>query len=329
MFLNYIPSYVRLGELEPLDAFTARDNVDLGDFYPALLDSFRADGVLYGLPRDNDTKVIYYNRDQFAQAGLPLPGPGWTWDDLRNAALTLSRVGAPAGRYALGLEPDFWWLVWVWQNGGDVLDDPLKPTAVRLDSPQSVAALDFLQRLIHVDKVTPPSSQLNTDDMAQLFRDGRLAMMFGNHALVPVFTEQTNLSWDVAPLPRSVERANVAGGAGYVVSRRSQHKDAAWELVKFLTGRKGEAIFAESGIITPARRSVREDNIFLRQQSYRADIFLSETELGRPVPNFRGVTDMNALINAALTPLWRGEGDAASIVRELTPKLQQIIETVK
>jgi multiple sugar transport system substrate-binding protein len=326
MFLNYIPSYAAMGELEPLDGYIARDGVQLGDFYPALLDSFRAQGRLYGLPRDNDTKVIYYNRAHFQEAGLPEPTDGWTWDDLRRDAIALTKHDGLTTRYGFGFEPDYWWLVWMWQRGCDVLDDPLRPTTVRLDEPACAEALGFLQDLIYTDRVTPPPSQLNTDDMSRLFRDGRLSMVFGNHTLVPWFSETDNLSWDVAPLPRSHERVNVAGGAGFVISRRSEHKDAAWTLVKFLTSAEAQAMLAESGVITPARRSVREDSIFLRRQPYHADVFVTETEQGRPVPNFPGVTEMERVMDRGLAPLWRGEQTPAEVLQALAPAVQQVID---
>jgi multiple sugar transport system substrate-binding protein len=321
MFLNYIPTYVAMGELEPLNAYVARDSVPLDDFYPALLDAFRWEGTLYGLPRDNDTKVIYYNRAHFAEAGIPEPADGWTWADLRAAARALTRHDRVAPRYGFGFEPSYWWLVWVWQNGGEVLDSPTHPTSVLLDSPQNAEALQFLQDLIYTDRVTPPPDHLNTDDMNQLFRDGQLSMVFGNHALVPWLTEATGLLWDVAPLPRNAERINLAGGAGFVMSRRSQQKEAAWTLMRFLSGPKAQAILSESGVITPARRSVRESNIFLRQQRYSAGTFVSETAIGRPVPNFPGVTEMERVIDAGLKPLWRGERPAADILHDLAPQV--------
>ncbi len=325
MFLNYIPSYVAINELEPLDRYVERDALRLDDFYPALLDSFRSGGKLYGFPRDNDTKVIYYNRAHFAEAGIPTPAAGWTWDDLRAAALKLTRQDGAAQRYGFGFEPDFWWLVWMWQHGGDMVNDPYHPTASQLEAPAVEGAVRFLHDLIHVDRVTPPPAALNTDEMSRLFRDGRLSMLFGNHTLVPWFTETRGLAWDVAPLPRDAARANVAGGAGYVVSRRSQQKDAAWQLVRYLTSPKAQAMLAESGVITPARRSVREDNIFLRQQGYRADVFLSETELGRPVPNFPGVTDIYSVVNAGLAPVWKGDKAPAAALAEIGPRVRQML----
>jgi ABC-type glycerol-3-phosphate transport system substrate-binding protein len=111
------------------------------------------------------------------------------------------------------------------------------------------------------------------------------------------------------------------------MSRRSANKDAAWELIRFLTSRKGQALFAESGVITPARTTVREDNIFLRRRPYRAEVFVSETEVGHTVPNFTGVTEMNRIINAGLAPVWRGERNAADALADLSAPVQAIISS--
>ena len=88
---------------------------------------------------------------------------------------------------------------------------------------------------------------------------------------------------------------------------------------------KAQAILTESGLITPARRSVREDNIFIRQQPYEASVFLAETEHGRPVPNFPGVTEMERVIDEGLAPVWRGERPAADVLAELAPKVERAI----
>lgn len=323
MFLNYIPSYAAIGELEPIDPFVERDRFDRSDFHAVLLDGFRAGGRLYGLPRDNDTKVSSSNRAHFAEAGLAEPADGWTWADRRAAALHLSRPDDLAPRHGFGFEPDVWWLVWLWQHGGDLVDDPYRPTACLLDTTASIEAVECLRTLIHRDRVTPPPDQLTTEQMSCLFREGRLSMLFGNHALIPWVTETKGCSWDGVPRPRDRMYANV-GGAGFVISRRSVHKEAAWHLVTYLTGHKAEAILAESGVITPARRSVREDNISLRQQPYRADVFLRETQRARPVPNFPEVTAVYQVINEGLAPVWRGERTAEEALRDVVPQVRRL-----
>ena len=61
-----------------------------------LLKNFNYDGSLYGLPRDNDTKVIFYDEDLFEEAELPtqsLAGPGRIRDrQLSNLSLNLTQA---------------------------------------------------------------------------------------------------------------------------------------------------------------------------------------------------------------------------------------------
>jgi multiple sugar transport system substrate-binding protein len=329
MFLNNIRGYASGGHLEPLDAYIIRDHVNLSDFYPRLLELFNFNNYYYGLPRDNDTKVIYYNKALFAEAGLDPPRSGWTWTDLRNLASRLTRRDA-AGRplqYGFAFEAEMWWRMWVWQNGGDILDDPLIPTRVRLGEPRAVEAIQFLSDLIKYDRVTPPVEVLlSSDRITQLFREGRLAMAFGGHGKIPLLAEEPELKWDVVGLPMRQQRANLAGGAGYTIWASSQKKDAAWALVRFLESEKGQAMFAESGLIVPARRSIREDSIFLRQQPYSVQVFAEETEFGRPNLNIPQAGEINRLANTALAPVWRGERTAAEAVAELEPLIRYLVE---
>src|SRR5205807_8370913 len=103
------------------EARVAASRLDLSDFPPALLELFRYQGARYGLPRDNDTTVIYYNKGAFDAAGLAYPRADWTWDDLRALAraLTLRDGDGRVARYGFAFEAAHWWRLWVWQNGGD------------------------------------------------------------------------------------------------------------------------------------------------------------------------------------------------------------------
>ncbi len=91
MFFDYIPVYASRGLIEDLTPYIARDSYDTSDFYAGLLKYNTYKGKLYGLSRDNDTKVIFYNKTLFDEAKLPYPNTGWTWDDLRRIAIKLTK----------------------------------------------------------------------------------------------------------------------------------------------------------------------------------------------------------------------------------------------
>jgi multiple sugar transport system substrate-binding protein len=327
MFLNNIPIYARTGALENLEPYIARERFNVADFYPTLMETFRFDGDLHGLPRDNDTKVVFYNKRLFSEAGLEAPTKDWTWEQLRQAALKLTRrdaAGAPS-QYGFSYEVNAWWRIWVWQNNGDILDDHFKPSRVRLDEPAAIDAIQFLANLTTVDRVTPAYEQLNGEAQRTLFREGKIAMIVDNHSFVPAAAQTPGLQWDVAPLPRGARRANLAGGAGYVISAWSPQKEAAWTFLKFLTGPEGQALFAESGVIVPARRSIREENIFFRQQRYNAQVFIDETEVGVHNYYFPQANAMDAYLDQELAPVFQGKEPAATAVARMVPQLRQFI----
>lgn len=103
MFLNNIPIYAATGALENLGPLIARDRYPIDDFYPALMRGFKFQDRLYALPRDNDTKVIFYNKRLLADAGLVAPGNAWTWEEFRQTAASAVRRGLPQlAKYVAG-----------------------------------------------------------------------------------------------------------------------------------------------------------------------------------------------------------------------------------
>ena len=335
MFMDNIPTMANDGKILSIEPLIKRDQFDTTDFYAGLLDMFRYDGSLYGLPRDNDTKVIYVNLDMLKEAGIAIPQGGWTWQDLLADATKLTKRDAngQVSQYGFAFEPDYWWKLWVWQNGAEVYDNyqpPLPPTHLLLNNKAASDGVQFFADLINKAKVTPSYEDMNSSDkIASLFATNKLAMAFGNHADIPVFGKTAGLHWDVVPLPAGQQRVNVLGGAGYVINKTTQHPDEAWTFVKWLTGPVGQALLADTGLVVPARKSVREDNIFLRQQTYNTQVFLQETELGHKYPEFLMSDDIDSLMDTDIEPVWKGQATAAEVFAKLPSKVEPIFERAR
>jgi multiple sugar transport system substrate-binding protein len=302
------------------------ENYSLEDFFPGLLIHFEVKDGIYGLPRDSDTKVIFYNKRIFNRADLPFPKADWTWADLRTTSVALKKAGVVD--YSFAYEVNNWWMIWMWQNGNPVFDDKLFPTSTSLGEPGAAEAVQFLADLTNVDKVTPPYETLQSSaEIAQLFKEGKLAMAFGNHALVPAFSEIKDFEWDVVGLPQQERRANLAAGAGYVIAANTAHPEESWEFLKFLSGPKGQAIFAEAGLAVPSRRSVAQSPIFMQQKpAFNAQVFLDEVEIGEPDPAFAGANEIIDMMNEkVLPPVWRGEQKAAPALQAALPEVEHIL----
>ncbi|MCB0192390.1 MAG: sugar ABC transporter substrate-binding protein [Anaerolineae bacterium] len=327
LFWSQAPIDVPKGYFMNLAPLMKAEGYDLDDFYQGLLTQYRlTDDAIYGLPRDSDTKVIFYNKRVFNRANVDFPESGWSWDDLRETSLAIQEAGVID--YSFAYEVNNWWMIWMWQNNNPVFDDKLFPSRSFLGEPSAGEAVQFLADLTNEDQVTPPYEVLkSSEELARLFQEEKVAMVFGNHALVPAFSQIDNFEWDVVGLPRKERAANLAAGAGYFIADSTEHPDEAWTFLKFLGSPKGQAIFTEAGVAVPSRRSVAESEIFMKPRaSYDIHIFLEEVEIGEADPAFPGANEIVNLLNEeVLVPVWQGDQPAAEALQDALPEIERII----
>jgi multiple sugar transport system substrate-binding protein len=334
LFLNNVPSYAAKGVLAPVDTLAQQSNYDVQDFVDAELMLFRYQGKLYGFPRDNDTKVLYFNKDAFDEASVTYPDDKWTWNSLRDAANKLTKRQADRVlRYGAAIEATEW-PVFVWQNGAEVYDDPLKPTRLLLDQPDQAAAITLLAELMNTDKVSPGATALTqAGGVTNLFGSGLAAMAISNAPRLLSFASAT-FKWDVAVLPQQKRAANYVGGAGYVMSANSKQKEAAWTFMQFLNGPDAQKIFSKGGGVVPARVSVQKSDTFLKAgpPGVNMQAFVTATSQGHL--NAQATigpwqSEMNTSVNKDLDPIWSGETKPAdqlpTVVSNANAKLKQLV----
>ncbi|MCG0276473.1 MAG: ABC transporter substrate-binding protein [Thermosediminibacteraceae bacterium] len=242
------PQLMSSGVLEPLDEYIQKYNVDIEDFEPALLEAFKWEGKIYGLPKDFNTLVLFYNKDMFEKAGLSEPPK--TWEELREYAkkLTKDNVKGIVLNNELARYQAF-----VNQNGGSVFKDG-KPT---LDLPENIEALQFYTDLILKDKVADTPQNLGVGWNGDAFAEGKAAMAIEGGWMIPFLKEKApDLKYGMAELPAGKQKATMAFTVAYVLSKDSKHKEEAFQLLNFLTSQEGQKYVVESGLALPSRKSM-------------------------------------------------------------------------
>jgi sn-glycerol 3-phosphate transport system substrate-binding protein len=95
MSANFLADLVIEDEIVAFDDLIARDGANndqfMSRFFPALHGNAVIDREVYGVPFQNSTPLLYYNADQFREAGLDPDRPPQSWDDLVAAAKKLTR----------------------------------------------------------------------------------------------------------------------------------------------------------------------------------------------------------------------------------------------
>jgi len=236
------------------------------DFLPHTLDAFRWRGQRYGIPASVETALLYYNRDLFDAQGVAYPRSDWDWQDLLSTAQQLTTIEGEGEQ-----QSGHWGFVthhfegevflFVWQHGGRLLDDPLKPTRPIFDDPLVPEAIQWYADLGLVHHVMPIVQWDKVDALSRLPSDAfalqKAAMMVGGVASRGGDVIPWNFSWGAVPLPRDQARAGSLFVQGYFVMARSEHPQEAWALVRSLSKSESEATS-----LIPARRAVAESAAF-------------------------------------------------------------------
>jgi multiple sugar transport system substrate-binding protein len=247
---NVAPDWIAKGFLLPLQGLVTSRGFDTSHFFPVLRRAFEGPGGQpYGFPKDWSPLAMYTNNALLGQAGIAPPA---TWAQLREAA---ERLRAVTGLTPICLSAD--WarlLAFVEENGGSFLNDAR--TAVTINSTAASEAVDFYVGLVR-DGLAALLDQLGSSWCGQAFADGKVAIAFEGTWLLPVLDSAApRPDYSVHPLLSNARRGNIAFTVAYSIAAASQHKQAAWELLSYLTGREGMLIWTSGGVALPSRDDV-------------------------------------------------------------------------
>jgi multiple sugar transport system substrate-binding protein len=306
--------YLAAGAIEAVEPYLARSTqLAREDFYPQALDAFTWRGTLQCMPQNMSSPVIYYNRDLFAAAGLADPAADWAWADFLATAQALTRDldgDNEIDQYGLGIEPALVRAApFIWMNGGEVVDDPVGPARLTLDSAASRAALQWFVELQTVHGVVPDAVAEAAESSESRFLNGRLAMIMESRRATPEFRAIDGFDWDVAPLPQGATRASILHSDAYCMAAASRHQDAAWRFIEFANTREGQSILARIGRTVPSRIDLAEAPVFLDPQArpVNSRAFVDAIPEIRTFPAMTTWFDIESAVDAELEQAFYGQ----------------------
>lgn len=208
------------------------DVIDQEDIFPGPLASVSFEGGIYGIPRGANTIALYYNADMFEEAGLDPEDPPETWDELYEAASTLTKPDENVYGLAFSAvgteEGTFQFLPWVQMTGGDYDN---------IDTEGAARALNFWKRLIDERLASPDTLIRSQWDSTGTFNAGNAAMAISGPWEIPRMSEEADFDWRVAMLPvpeEGAERASALGEGDNVILANTDQPEAAFDFVEFL-----------------------------------------------------------------------------------------------
>ena len=274
------PSYFSFDIIRPVDDLVAASSeFDLDDFYPALLEAFKWQGGLFGLPKDFSTYVLFYNKDLFEQAGIETPPT--TWAAFRTACAKVDSLSD--SHYGFVLEPSIEMVMpFVFQNGGDVDDENGN---IAISSPAFMGGLEFYVNLYRDGLATVPQNHGGSWN-GDFFARNKVGMCISGSWMIPFLKREnadgtiTNkVNYGVAQLPAGKQKATLAFTVAYAMPKYKTEPVEAWRLLQYMAGKQGMKKWTETGIALPSRRSVAKENGFYEDPITK--VFLESVEFAR------------------------------------------------
>ncbi|HET9669686.1 MAG TPA: sugar ABC transporter substrate-binding protein [Casimicrobiaceae bacterium] len=322
---TWIAEFVALRALAPLDASIAKSGLDAGDFFPGIWQTNVVDGQVYGLPWYVDTRLLFYRRDILQAAGIGEPPRSWQeW----TRALAAIEAHAAPDHYALLLplnevEP---LVAFALSQGEPLLRDGGRYGNFESDGFRR--ALAFYVDMFR-QGFAPPISGTQLSNVWNEFGRGTFAFYISGPWNIGEFERRLPASvqdtWATAPLPGpSGPGASLAGGSSLVVFRASKAKDAAWQLVEYLSRPDVELRFRELTGDLPPRRSAWRDPSLAADVHARA--FRDQLERVRPtpgVPEWERIADEMRIVAERAV---RGDLSIDEAARALDVRTDRILE---
>jgi arabinogalactan oligomer/maltooligosaccharide transport system substrate-binding protein len=264
----WTPGFADQGIIADLSAFLPAE--EQADFLPGPLGTTTYQGKTYAIPHVTDALGLLCNRDLLAEAGLDA-APA-TWDELVEAGKKVTDIeNQKYGFYTRG--DSYWALPFIWSWGGGLVnvDESGNPSEILVNSPESVAGLEYLKTNI-LGTIAPASWDFTTDydNMNAGFKAGTImCIMQGPWQIEDILKgdafkdDPSNLV--IAPIPTGSDDStgSPVGGHNFVVytpvADDPDKLAAAADLLKFITGTEAQAYLATNLGLLPTRISAYAD----------------------------------------------------------------------
>jgi multiple sugar transport system substrate-binding protein len=317
-----------------LSQFLEKDDISTR-FYPELWDATLYEGDSYGIPFNTDTRVLFYNKDAFKEAGLDPEKPPTTWAELEEYAAKLDKKSGKdyeqIGFYPLwGIGYDVWLLN---ANGQNYFDEQ---NNFQIDTAKNEKVLNWLKTWkdrYGDDVINSYQAQIDSQQGHPFF-NGDLAMI----AQTPTFYTQVrdyakDLNFGVAELPEyEAGNGNTSWGGGFVaeIPEGSKNPEEAWEFIKYLTDVQAQEYWAVQNFDNVANKEAAEkaatSDEFTEDGTmvYQKAVENMEHTLLTPVPVV--APDFSSLINPNMDEFFLGSMTAKEALEKSQKDVENLIK---
>jgi multiple sugar transport system substrate-binding protein len=281
---TWVPEFVALNSLEPLDAFVAGSKeIRRDDFFPGIWKTNVVNGQTYGVPWYVDTRLIFYRTDILAKAGYKTFPTTWAaWLD---AMKKIKSQMAP-NQFPMLMPTNEWpqLVDFALEAGSPILRDGGRYGA--FEQPAFRKAFEFYLSFYRLGLASPVSSS-QVSNLFQEFERGNMAMYISGPWYIGEFSKRLSPviqdKWSTAPMPGiNGPGVSMAGGSSLSLFTGSNHKKEAWLVMEYLSRPSVELEFYKLTGDLPPRKSAWQDSALANNKYALA--FRDQLERVVPLP---------------------------------------------
>ena len=301
-FENEVAAYFKAGAIVALDDFmkggSGLSADDLKDIQKSLLDSGRFaqfENRQLSFPFNRSLSVLWYNVPLLKAAGFEKPPA--TWDDFRQLCDRVTKGGVTCWAIQPGATT---FSTFLWTRGGELATPTF--TEARFNGPEGVAAFELEQELVRKNQAYVSRGF----DWQNDFGAQRVAMVFSSMVSDPFIDRVVKgaFEYSMAPYPTAPGKSTVTvlSGTNAVTFKTTPEKQAAaWDFVKWATGKEQTAFWAAETGYLPVRSSALETSTLktVLEKRPRYKIALDLVPVARTEPNIETWTQVRDLLQDA------------------------------
>ena len=229
-------NYGLKGIIKQLDALVEADGFDLGQFFPATVETCRYETRLYALPLAGmpSNRPLFYNPELLQDVAYdPTTSWDWTIEELIEVGQKLTvREGDETKIWGYAPDTGYWGLVpWLRTFGGDLLSDDGRQCLI--NSPEANECIKFLWDVPNTYKTGPAPDQVQ-DTVRNMWLGGNIAIIHFSTGGLSSLKNSAKFDYAASVMPRHAKhgRSDMIGAHHLGVAMRSANPDLAWELCK-------------------------------------------------------------------------------------------------
>lgn len=316
MDIIWVPEFARLGALEKLDDYAGFDTLK-DEFFSGPLSTNFYDGSYYGVPLNTNTKVGIFNNALMTELGIDTPPT--TFDDLLTYKDQLDE-----GEYLIGVSGTGTWgmLPYFWSLGGSITDDAFTTATGYINSQASIDALETL-KLWYDQGIIGPSVLGEQPDTWGGMSNGNYLLIDDGPWYYSIMGDSAVNSTTPTSLPAGdAGSISIVGGENLVMLGNSEHKDAAWTFMQYMSTMEPQILMAQAGMIPTLTAAANDEDALTAP--YIAAYFeqLESTNPRTPNPNWAQIDEA---VSLAFESVFREEKTATEALNDIAAQIDALL----